>query len=649
MFRSLPMYRVELVVPEHDIVVVTEALAAAGVFHMSEYLGAVGDGGALQTADWDKRANTYISLVQRIADVMELLDVEPGPPPKETLHLINSEVAEKDVELAEAEAKGPAEELAEARGKLDRLREMRGQLGLLSGLDIDLQLFRSTRYLFTMLGAMPVDNVQRLESSLEHIPSVLLVLTQTGSMAVVALFGRTYDSPILQRAARSAYLTPTELPEEYQGTPDEILAALDETIAQTRDQVEDLQGHLVELHNTRVTRLRHLMWRVRASLKLVQTISKFSQFRYMYLVTGWVPEPKLPHLRETIAEVSDNTLVEARSPTARERLSAPFEFQNPPILRIFEQLVTIYGYPAYDELDPTPIVALTFPLIFGVMFGDVGHGLLLALLGFLILSRRVRALQSFAPFGGVVAVSGIMSMVFGFLYGNFFGFEQLLPSLWLRPLESTSAILIATISLGMAVITMGMIYNVIGTALKGAWLQALINRNGVAGILFYWSLIGLAASYLTPNVPVGKAVLSVTALLSGLVLAFSSLLEAMLERGGSPGGNVGMTIVEGFFELFENVLSVVSNTLSYVRMGAFAVAHGALSMVVFLLANMVDAGHSVAYWLVVAFGNLLVIGFEGMIVAIQTLRLEYYELFSKFFTASGERYQPLTLLASEEE
>ena len=206
------MYRVELVVPEHDIVVVTEALASAGVFHMSEYLGAVGDGGALQTANWDKRANAYISLVQRIADVMELLAVEAGPPPKESLHLISSEVAEKDVELAEAEAKGPAQELLEARGRLDRLREIREQLGLLAGLDIGLQHFRHTTYLFAMLGSMPVDNVQRLNSSLEHVPSVLLVLTQSGAMAVVALFGRKYDAPLLQRAARSAYLTPTELP-----------------------------------------------------------------------------------------------------------------------------------------------------------------------------------------------------------------------------------------------------------------------------------------------------------------------------------------------------------------------------------------------------------------------------------------------------
>ena len=411
----------------------------------------------------------------------------------------------------------------------------------------------------------------------------------------------------------------------------------------------DLEKRLVELHDTRVTRLRHLLWRVRASLKLVQTISKFNQFHYMYLVTGWVPETKLTKLRETIAEVSDNTLVEARTPTSSERLTAPFEFHNPPILRMFERLVTIYGYPAYDELDPTPIVAITFPLIFGVMFGDVGHGLMLALLGFLILSRRVQALESFSAFGGIVAVSGIVSMIFGFLYGSIFGFEQVLPALWLHPLDSTSAILIATISLGMAVITIGMIYNVIGTALKGAWLQALVNRNGVAGILFYWSLIGLAAGYLTPSVPVGTAVLGASAVVTGLVIALSSLLESLVERRTPPKGHVGMAVVEGFFELFENILTVMSNTLSYVRMGAFAVAHGALSMVVFILAKMVDPGQSVGYWLVVALGNLLVIGFEGMIVAIQTLRLEYYELFSKFFTASGERYQPLTLLLSEED
>jgi V/A-type H+-transporting ATPase subunit I len=111
---------------------------------------------------------------------------------------------------------------------------------------------------------------------------------------------------------------------------------------------------------------------------------------------------------------------------------------------------------------------------------------------------------------------------------------------------------------------------------------------------------------------------------------------------------LGTALIQGFFELFETTIGFLSNTLSYVRMGAFAVAHGGLSLVVFMLARIVDPSQGVWYWLVFLLGNLFVIGFEGMIVGIQTLRLEYYEFFSRFFSGSGLRHRPLTLIAKEE-
>jgi V/A-type H+-transporting ATPase subunit I len=135
---------------------------------------------------------------------------------------------------------------------------------------------------------------------------------------------------------------------------------------------------------------------------------------------------------------------------------------------------------------------------------------------------------------------------------------------------------------------------------------------------------------------------------AAIVIALASLLKALFEAGNLRGQPVGMTLMEGFFELFETLLSFLSNTLSYVRMGAFAVAHGALSMVIFILARMVDPSEGVGYWIVVTLGNLFIVGFEGMIVSIQTLRLEYYEFFSKFFAAGGVRFQPLTLVNAEE-
>jgi V/A-type H+-transporting ATPase subunit I len=645
------MNRVELVVPERDIVAVTEALAESRAFEVDARgprRSEAGEGGVSGTNEWDQRAATYTTLLQRITTVMELLAVEAGTPPTEALHWIDPDTVTRDIDTIEREAKGPVEELQNARRKLEALSRTRSQVAPLVGLDADLQRLQNTTYLFAALGSMPADNVDRLQASLEHIPSVVARFGERDRMATVVLFGMKRDAEMLMRAARSAYLTVVELPAEYQGTPRDVLASLDEGITRTSERIAALETTLHRLHEARIRRLRHLLWRVRASLTLVQTIAGFRQFRYSYLLSGWVPEPKVSHVRRTVAAVSPDTTIEASKPTSQERATAPFQFANPQVIRGFQKLVTIYGFPSYEELDPTLLLVATFPVIFGVMFGDVGHGLLLMALGFLLLSRKVRALQNMASFGGVVVACGAAATLFGALFGSLFGFEGVIPVLWLRPIERTTDILLASVVFGVGVLTLGMAFNMVGAALRHRWGEALLDRHGLVGVLFYWSLVGLGAGLLSARIPVPSGALALVAGASAVMIWLSDRLKPMLEGHGFGRSNLGMGLVEGFFELFETVLSLMSNTLSYVRMGAFAVAHGALSLVVFILAEMVDPGKSVGYWLVVALGNLVVIGFEGMIVGIQTLRLEYYEFFSKFFTAGGRSFHPLALVPVED-
>jgi len=645
-FRSQTMVKVELVVPEHDIVATTEALAASHLFHVADSEEREAEI-EIRSGSWAERASTYIALEQRIVDVMALLGVEPGGPSDDALHLISSDVAARDIDALEQEAIGPVQDLKSAWEKLDRLRHLREQLLPLVDLDVELRRFQESRYLFSMLGVMPADNVERLQTSLEHVPSNLIVLGELDHMTTVVLFGMRRDTEILARAARSAYLSPFELPSEYAGTPAAVVRTLNESIDGIREQIAELQATIHHLHETRIRRLRHLLWRVRASRKLSETISAFKRFRYSYLVDGWVPADRLAELRREIEEVSEETVIETRLPTVQEQQEAPFEFSNPPLVKVFEQLVTTYGYPKNDALDPTPLLALTFPLIFGMMFGDVGHGLLLVLLGLLLASRRLRALKSLAGLGKVVVACGIAAVAFGFLYGSIFGFEDVLQPLWLRPLERTTDILLASVGFGVVTLTLGMVYNVIDNVLKRRWGEALVDRNGVAGIVFFWSLLGLGARLLNAPVPVSSGVLIPLLIVAGVAIALAALLGPLIQ--GEPlEGSVGMTVMEGAFELFETLLGLLSNTLSYVRIGAFAVAHGALSLVVFILARMVDPAENIGYWIVVALGNLVVIGFEGMIVGIQTLRLEYYELFSKFYKAGGRPYRPLTLVGNNE-
>ncbi len=650
MFRPQAMSKVELVVPEHDVVPVTKALAASDAFHptLSGHLG--GERVPRQAEDWQERAATFAELERRILTVMGALGVDEGPLPAETPHLVEPETAHMDIERLEWKAQAPVRELEEGQHKLAQLQRYLSQLKPIADLEVDLGTLRSLRYTFVLLGTMPVANLERLQTSLELIPSALVTLRREEHLATVVLFGTQRDADILNRAARSAYLNALEPPETYHGTPAEAIAALESGIERTRQYLTECETTIDYLHEAHVQRLRDLLWQVRASRTLAETIARYGRLRYTYLLAGWVPASQVPTLKQKIKQVSDEVLVEVSTPRRQDDNHIPAALENPPILGAFQGLVTNYGYPRYGEMDPTPVLALTFSLVFGIMFGDVGHGLVLTFLGLLLISRKVRALRGLSGMGAIIIVCGITAMIFGSLYGSIFGFEEVLKPLWIRPMENIMDILIATIAIGVGLLSLGMVCNVVNAALARRWGHMLFDHNGLAGLAFYWSLIGLAAGAFVGSLPVSPILLGVLVAISGLAVAFSELLEHLVE-GHRPlvEGDFSTYLMQALFELFETVIGLLSNTLSYVRMGAFAVAHGALSMVVFIMAEIVSPARGVGYWIVLVLGNLFVIGFEGLIVGIQTLRLEYYEFFSKFFSGGGVRYRPLTLVSRGEE
>jgi len=649
-FRPQVMSKVELAVPERDVVSVTEALAASGVFHPALATHLSGERVPRHATVWHEQATTFAALERRILAVMEALGVDEGPLPSEPPHLIDPGMAQVDIEHLEQEAQAPVQALEEGERRLTQLQRYLSQLGSIADLEVALDTLRRLRYTFVLPGTMPVSNLERLQTSLELIPSALVTLRREEHLATVMLFGTQRDADVLNQAARSAYLNPLELPETYRGTPAEAIAALKSDIERTRQYVAECRTTIDYLHGTRIHHLRHLLWRVRASRTLVETIARYDWLRYTYLISGWVPASRIDTLKQKTRQVSDKVLIEVSTPRRQDEAQVPAALENPPPLKAFQGLVTNYGYPHYGEMDPTPVLALTFSFVFGLMFGDVGHGLVLALLGLLLASRKVRALRGLSGMGAVVIACGAMATLFGFLYGSVFGFEEALAPLWIRPLEDIMDILIATVAIGAGLLSLGMVCNMVNAALAHRWGRLLFNHNGLAGLAFYWSLIGLATGTFTDSLPVSPLLLGVLAATSGLAVAFSELLEHLVE-GHRPlvEGSLSTYLMVALFELFETVIGLLSNTLSYVRMGAFAVAHGALSMVVFIMADIVGPAHGVGYWVVVALGNLFVIGFEGLIVGIQTLRLEYYEFFSKFFTGGGLRYHPLTLISKGEE
>ncbi len=652
MFRAQEMSRVELIVPERDVVNVTRVLADSGIFHpiLTEQLDA---------EYWTHDANGYeqaaalASLEQRILAMIKSLAVDEGPPPSTSPELVEPETAQLDVARLEQEIQAPVRALEEEEARLNQMQRYVNQLRTIAGLDIDLERMRSLHYVFALMGTMPVANLERLQTGLELIPSDLVVLKREQHLATVILFGAQRDADILSRAARSAYLNPLSLPEAYQGTPAQAIAALEESIAQTRQRIAESRSAIIRLQETFISRLRQLLWQVRATRTLAETIARYGRLRYTYLVAGWTPTVHVETLREKIRRVSDKTLIEAHTPPRQEDGHVPVALENPPALRGFQGLVTNYGLPSYNEIDPTPIVAFAFPLIFGIMFGDLGHGLLLTLSGILLLSRKVRALRRLARLSGVVIACGISVMLFGFLEGSLFGFERrqfefmFEPILW-TPIREIEKTLLAAVGVGVVLLSLRMVCAMANAVLRRQWGRVIFDRNGLIGLLFYWSLIGLVGA-ITHQVPISPLVFAATAIVSLLGMAFSEILARLIE-GQRPlvEHGWGSFMIMMPVEMFEVLVSLLSNTLSYVRMGAFAVAHGALSMVVFIMARIFGGREfSMLWWIIFVLGNLFIVGFEGLIVGIQAMRLQYYEFFSRFFSGSGIRFRPLSLLPKQ--
>ena len=649
MFYPEEMTEVELIVPEKDLLAVTRLLSGQGVFHQadSSYLGT--DKGTPNL--WQERASAYSGLERRIQTLLQTLGLAEGRPPSgEFKDLSAVDTVRPLVEGIEQEVKKVTEQLnAETKNK-EQLEVTLASLEPVADIDLDIASIRNPHYLYSALGMMPVANMARLQESLSRIPYVFLPLRQDAKQAVVWLAGSRANADILERAARSAYLNPVGLPEDYKGTPAQILKTLKQAISDSEAKSAALKKSLTVLGKAHSGELQPVLWNVRASRLLTDAIVRFGKLRYTYIVVGWVISSRLPALLERLKTVSKESMVEI-FPVKREGASqdVPVSLNNPRLIQPFQGLVTNYGRPRYDELDPTLLMSISFPFIFGAMFGDIGHGLLLAVLGYLIASGRF--LRSLRGLGAPILACGAMSIIFGFLYGSVFGFEELIHPIWMTPMTNIMSILIAAIGFGAIMLSLGFILGIYNAFRRRDWGRALVQSKGIAGLVLYWSLLGLAVSALAgsallPNVSLSipTIVFVVPIIIAGLIVMFSEVFEHLIE-GHRPlvEGSFGTYFIQAFFELFESVISIFSNSLSYVRVGAFAVAHGFLSAAFFILGGLVGPEYSIGWWIMVLIGMVFIVGFEGLIVGIQTMRLQYYEFFSKFFTAGGTRFDPLTL------
>ncbi len=434
------------------------------------------------------------------------------------------------------------------------------------------------------------------------------------------------------------------LQDEYTGTPTEACQVLRAQADSLQKEIESLQNRISSEIQSRKSDLLKAYARLSTftsnfDIRKMAACTKHEKHTF-YILCGWMAEKDAEKFRAQVT-ADGNIFCIVENNHTNLLNGPPTKMKNPWLFKPFEMFIQMYGLPAYNEIDPTVLIGITYSFLFGFMFGDAGQGLCLLAGGFLLYRAKKMSLAA------IISCCGFFSTIFGLLFGSIFGFEEIIEPLWLRPAQAMTnlpfigklnTVFIVAVAMGMGIILLTMILNIINAYKAHEPVESWFDTNGIAGFVFYASLVITVILYMTGKSLPATFVLVVMFLIPLALIFLKEPLTAVVEKKAEKiEGGKGMFVVQGFFEMFEVLLSYFSNTLSFVRVGAFAVSHAAMMEVVLMLAG-VESGNP--NWLVVVLGNLFVCGMEGLIVGIQVLRLEYYELFSRFYRGTGRPFKP---------
>jgi len=533
------------------------------------------------------------------------------------------------------------EQIHSLKNKLNSIEEeKKHNLDILESLepileaDVHLDSLTELKYLKFRFGKMPKESIDRVETYLDGLPAYFTVVKTDKNYAWGIYFAAEENIKEIDHIFTTLYFERIWIETKYSGTPKEISENLKEKCISLDKEYYEINSRMKKILSIQKDDLLDAY----ACLKYYYDINKLKKFAVFtensFYLTFWADE-RTASILEKNTEANPNIKIITEDPSAAAHTTVPTKLKNNYLFRPFEDFVKMYGVPQYNEIDPTPILAIVYTLFFGMMFGDLGHGIILLLVGLIL-----TAFKKGGFLGKILIPLGVSSSVFGVLYGVCFGFEgshAIIKPLWFTPMEEKTRILLITVGIGVGVIILCMILNIINGIKQKNWHKAVFSQNGIAGIIFYLLTLyaGMSLILKSKNPPVTVIILILISL--GLIFLKEPLSHLMEKRKALLPKEKGSFFIQSFFELFEILLSFVTNSMSFVRVGAFALNHaGMMSVVIMFMKELNGTGLIITAIL----GNALVIGLEGLIVGIQVLRLGFYEMFSRFYDGGGRLFKP---------
>lgn len=654
MARTTPMRLVELMVLRQDIASVLEFLGKHGNFQFQDKKNAPAS---------DKKSalkNPDAEVLEQLKSARNFL----GTKDIDTSYLENATRPTDEDRTLASKFLGDVDEFMKRETstaqEVERLKSAYDEAKSFSNLKVNFSELDHLSFLSLKIGKIDPKDFDELKFAVGD-RAAIIPLGDDKSKILAASSKKARFS--LDSELKNYGFVPLEIPENFKGVPDEVLIGLRKQVDDTEKSYKELEEEKHNMAKTHEEILQKLLASFTIGAEITETQNSLESTSLVYRITGWIPESYTHDMMKELDRITEGrTAIKIYQPREVPAVingteKVPVRLKHGKLVGAFERMIFSYGSPVYGSIDPTPFVALFFTVLFGIMFGDAGQGLVFLLLGILMAAKviKVGGWNKFAP---IFMAIGCSSMIMGLLNGEFFGNETILAPfgrfvtglfgeprdkiLRLMPDGGMASVIRmfiffgVTVGVGFVINSVGLIINIINNFLLGKPGKAIFGKNGISGSVFFWYVVVMAIRIAAFGHKISVfdwVVIGVTLFLTG----FCGPLDRIIE-GKKPVFENGLfaAVIEAVVEILETLISYLSNSISFVRVGAFGLAHAVLGYIILTLSELAGPG----YLAVMIVGNAVVIVLEGMIVAIQVIRLQYYEFFSKFFNETGREFAP---------